>query len=348
MLTRRIAVFFCFIALAFLAGCEQPPPQAGTFPPEEKSQPVIVTPPPPMAASAARVLAPAGQVPGWLKEQWEKKLGGNVMLDVYASDNEALEKLRSGQPVYDLVLISDRIIAPLIKDQKLAALPANQPSLKADPKFSHHYFDSTNHYVMPYAYSLSGIAYRPAEVKQAPQKWADVFSDSNLKRAFLPDDSQLVAKLSGKQNLKGAAASQSPVLAVADVAKVKEVANPAATNAPPTTESVPVLPPIQINSMAALKKQFSGDKAWRFVLPEEGSALYMYHAAVPVGALADGPSVALLVELFDPNTLAKVASENDLAVTLSAALKQVPSTLAQDPQVYPAERILNKSYFIRK
>jgi len=348
MLISRIVPSFCLLSLLLLSGCTPPPtpPSTGTFPPEEKTQPVVE--PTPVAASAgARILAPVGHVPDWLKEDLAKKLGKDVEIDTYTSDTEALDKLHAKEPVYDVALVSDRVVAPLIKEQKLAPLPATQPELKADPVFLHHYFDFANHYSFPYAFSLAGVACRPGDVKPVPLKWVDVFSEANLKKAVLPDDAELVAKLSGKANTKAAPSAPTGDAPPENAAKVKPAATTTATNSPAPVEIKLQVPPIEIDSMAVLKKKFSGDKAWRFILPEEGSAIYLYHAVVPATEPADGPAAMLLAELFNPDNLAKMDAENDLGVTLKAALKQVPVTAAQDVQIYPPSKTMDKCYFIR-
>jgi spermidine/putrescine-binding protein len=360
MLTRRASVLFCLFVLALLWGCQRPPqlpPPSGTFPPEAKNEPTLTQPPAP-SASSARILAPAGHVPDWLKEQLEKKAGVPVTVDVYATDREAADKLRQAEPVYDLALVSDRIIAPLIKEQKLAALPENLPALKADPQFLHHYFDFTNHYAMPYAWTAVGIAYRAAEVKPEPKKWTDIFSEANLKRTVLPDDPVLLTKLSGRDNVKGALLAPAspepapaPTPAPTEPSKSSEtVTNTMATapNAPPVIEPKPQTPPMQVDSIAVLKKKYSGDKAWRFLLPDEGSPIYLYHTVIPAAASAAGPAAGLLEIFFDPANQARLAGENDLAVTRKTAMTQVTPAQAQDLQIYPPDRTSSKFYFIRK
>lgn len=289
------------------------------------SAPVVVTPPPSAKATVIRLLAPEGQISDGVKQELTAKLGLDVQITTYHTNDEAAQKLTAPGAVYNLALISYRLVPHLIAEQKLSPLPTLTITKQPAPKYLHHFFDRENKYSLPYAFSLAGIAVRAADVKTPVSQWSQLFNEAHYKVAHLPEDAALESTLLAKAGLRNS--SLTPAAATA----AKE-------------ESVD---PIQVDSISNLKKTFATQPGWRFVLPGEGSVIFLYCAVVPATNPAPDQAPALLEEFFNPEVTTRIAEENYLGVTQPAAFKLLPPASTSDTLIYPPDRILNSCVFIR-
>lgn len=283
--------------------------------------PPIMVPPPVTAKAALRLLAPEGQLSDSFKQDLAAKVGSEVIIDTYASNDEAVKKLSAEGPAYSLALVSYRIVPHLISEQKLAALPTLAASLAPAPKFLHHFYDRDNKYSLPYAYSLAGMAVR-AEIKTPPVTWGQLFLEANFTQSRLPQDSAFISSLAAKANLRNSTLSSSA-----------------------TTEGESR--PIQVDSVANLKKKFATQPGWRFVLPGEGSVIFLWNVVIPANSPFPDKSAAWLAAFLAPENTTRIAEDNYLGVTQPAALKLLPAVSTGDLAIYPRAEILDRCIFVR-
>lgn len=275
-----------------------------------------------------RLLAPEGQISENFKRDFAAKLGVEVLVDTYSSNDEAVKKLSAESPAYSLALVSYRIVPHLIGEQKIAPLPPVPPTLAPAPKFTHHFYDRDNKYALPYAFSLAGMAVR-AEVKAPPVQWSQLFSEANYKLATLPADSAFESSLLSKANLRNSS------LAARNAAAAASDSNSAEPS------------PIQVDSIANLKKKFATQPGWRFILPGEGSVIFLYNVVTPAHAPFPDKTAVWLAAFLAPENMARLAEENYLGVTQPAAFKQLTPASTGDLAVYPRDAILDKCIFVR-
>ncbi|PAW75563.1 MAG: hypothetical protein B9S32_17695 [Verrucomicrobia bacterium Tous-C9LFEB] len=287
--------------------------------------PAIVLPPPtiaPAKVTSLRVLAPEGQISDGLRQDLATKMGIEVQIETYSGLEEAAKKLAAPAPGYALALVSYRLIPHLVSEQRLAPLPALPTIRQPAPKYLHHFYDRDNKYSLPYAFSLAGIAVRAADVKAPLSQWNQLFSEANYKVAHLPDDAALESSLLAKAGLRNSSVGSSAAAGDGNS-------------------------PIQVDSIAHLKKKLAAQPGWRFVLPGEGSIIYMNCAVIPANSPAPEKSAVLLTEFFTPEIVARLAEENYLGVTQLAAYKLLAPASVGDSLIYPPERILDKCTFVR-
>jgi len=289
---------------------------------------VVPTPslPAPTKITSLRILAPEGQISDGLRQDLATKLGVDVQVDTYATSDEAVKKLTAPAPAptYALALISYRIIPHLINDQRLAPIPGLPVVRQPSPKYLHHFYDRDNKYSLPYAFSLAGIALRAADVKTPLSQWNQLFSEAHYKVAHLPDDDALESSLLAKAGMRNSSVTST------------------ATAAASTGNE-----PIQVDSIANLKKKFATQPGWRFVLPGEGSVIFMHCAVIPANSPSLEKSAAALTEFFAPEIISRLAEENYLGVTQLAAFKLLTPASTGDALIYPPDRILDKCLFVR-
>ncbi len=307
-------------------------PPALVTPPETAATNAVptVVPPPiptPVKVTSLRLLVPEGQISDGLRQELATKIGLDVQLETYSGWDDAAKKIAAPGSGYALALVSYRLIPHLLSEQRLAPLPALPTARQPAPKYLHHFYDRDNKYSLPYAFSLAGIAVRAADVKTPLSQWNQLFNEAHYKVAHLPADPGLESSLLAKAGLRNSSVSSSAASATATVDEGSE--------------------PIQVDSIANLKKKFATQPGWRFVLPGEGSVIYMHCVVIPANSPAPEKSAALVAEFFTPEIIARLAEENYLGVTQPAAYKLLAPASISDSLIYPPERILDKCTFVR-
>jgi len=317
--------------VAPVTGSNQPP-QLPLIP-NPTPQPTL--PPTPFATGGSlRVLALPGHFPDWLKTSLEEKLKTKIEVQTYATPEEAVADLTMPNAHFDLALIADRIVPDLIQGKVLRLLPVTC-GVKPDHLYlGHDHIDRDNHFAWPYAWNLVELAYNSAEVKTAPQHWIDLASPEKAREAFFADGLSVKAL-----DEKGR-----------HWAEVKHLAGAGGSDAlqsRPLPEAAEAEAVFRIDGYGPLHHVLAGQMNWKYVLPEEGSIIFLYHLVLPASGM--NPAVAdTAVALFmDPANTARLASENGLAVTQKEALPLVPAELAHDPLLYPPLPVMNRCSFAK-
>jgi spermidine/putrescine-binding protein len=133
-------------------------------------------------------------VPADMVECFELVYDVEVRLDLYSSDEELYEKVIGGGNGHDLILPSDNIIPPLIRQGLLRELDhARLPIFKNfDPNYLDFEFDPGNRFTIPYLVGMDAIVVNTARVDNVPQSWADLWNPEYAGRMVFLDDSRAV------------------------------------------------------------------------------------------------------------------------------------------------------------
>jgi spermidine/putrescine-binding protein len=133
-------------------------------------------------------------VPADMMECFELVYGVDVNLDLYSTDGELYEKVAGGGNNYDLILPSDNIVLPLIRQGLLQELDhARLPVFKNfDPNYLDFEFDPGNRFTVPYLVGIDAIVVNTARVESVPQSWADLWKTEYAGRMVFLDDSRAV------------------------------------------------------------------------------------------------------------------------------------------------------------
>lgn len=113
---------------------------------------------------------------------FEAEYGVRVNLDLYESNTEMLDGIRTGTTTYDIAVPSDEFIPPMIAAKLLAPLDKTLlPNLQyQNPDLLDQYFDPGNTYSVPYFWGTTGIAYNQKYFAEPPDSWAVVFEPAQL------------------------------------------------------------------------------------------------------------------------------------------------------------------------
>ena len=127
--------------------------------------------------------------------QFQQETGIKVNYSVFASNEEMLLKLRSGNAGdYDLILASDYAISDLRKAGDL--LPLDKAALtnwdNLNPDFMDQYFDPENVYSVPYTAGSPVIVYDPDQVEGEITSFADLWDAQFADGLWIVDDARVM------------------------------------------------------------------------------------------------------------------------------------------------------------
>ena len=120
---------------------------------------------------------------------FEREFRCRVRYATYGSAEELLAKVFSGNSGWDVVFPSNSFVPPMRELDLLLTLDHGQlPNLKnLDARFDQPEWDPQLAVCVPYMHSATGILYAKS-VARAPLAWADLWTDSYLRRVTMLDD----------------------------------------------------------------------------------------------------------------------------------------------------------------
>ena len=115
-------------------------------------------------------------LPREVVEEFEKRLGCKVVVDVYEDAESMLAKVQAGS-AYDVVVPPDYLVAAMVKQNLLAPLRmTNIPNIKnLEAKFRSPPFDPENKYTVAYQWGTVGIYARKKAGEQFDESWGLLF-----------------------------------------------------------------------------------------------------------------------------------------------------------------------------
>ncbi|VVM05319.1 hypothetical protein [Methylacidimicrobium tartarophylax] len=275
--------------------------------------------------SAFRILAPAKLFSPWLLDALRASLGSEISVEAYAREEESRNLVASGS--FDLAALPDTTLFSLCRANLLLPLAsALSAPLPAEPQFLHHYFDPANQYAWPFGFTLLAIGGQGAAA-EVPSHWKEL-ADGRI--PFRPPSSPLFSRF-----LFAALAHGFPPLPGSLGGQAAPAATPQGENAR-----------IEVDFVQQLEARGAGP-GWIVRIPAEGSWIRLFHWVIPRGCANPKLAGTALPEMFRPSNLGRYASEALLAVTTREARQAVPTALLHNPNVYPAESLLDRSVFAR-
>lgn len=279
--------------------------------------PTPVAPPPVEPAAGLKMLVPAGHVPSWLVDLAAPKIMGKIEVVTYQTEAEFREKFAATDAKYQLVSVSDRLVAELISHEKLAEWPRllNGELPLPQAKFLHHYFDPANLYAWPYAWTWLGAAivsetFPNPEAGKPMGSWKEL---STRKKVTASEPTEPALKNVAQRLLPTSSQGTCEVVLALDNLNLLKAKYPESNLLPPPT-------PLTVT---------------------------LYHWAIVKDAASMESVQNFLRFACLPENAARLATENHLSVTQSAALKLLTEAQKKDPNLYPPDIILDRAEFVR-
>ena len=316
---------FLLLCCGLVIGCASPPPTSVS--PEPTPLPELT------------LYNWAGYYPQAVLDAFTAETGVHVNYVVYESQEEVVTNLLAGQS-YDVVVLSIEFIPKLVEAGLLAELNhQNIPNARnISPNFRDLAFDPGNRYAIPFHWGTTGLLYRNDRVDPPPARWADLWDPRFAgKVALWPIKVSLLPIALKKLGYSANSGEPAEVeAALAELIKLKPAAiwidNEEATVTPMLARGE-----ADLTYGWAYDAQVAADDDLpiTYVLPEEGSVLWLDQFVVPVAS----PNRTLAEKFIDftlrPEISAQIIAESAYPMANDAALPLLDPALLNTPFISP-------------
>lgn len=257
-------------------------------------------------------------VPGF-----EREFGVRVVVDTYESNEDMVAKLLAGATGYDVVVPSSYVFPVLLANDLLLPLSrrylthwANLAPLFLDPSW-----DPGNAHAVPYQWGMTGIAWRSDRVARAPESWG-VFLDPTYagKMTMLDDPRDVIGSFlryrgHSLNSIDPAELAQARADAIAAKANLRAFISA-------TVKGQLVAGDVWIAQLwnGDTAQASAEEPAIRFVLPKEGSMIFVDTLVVPRSARHPRAAHEFLNYILRPEVAAKIADKTGYGTANQAAL----------------------------
>ncbi len=326
-----------------LVGCgKAPDPKAAEETPTKQAE---ATPALSMEAPKLSIFCWSEYIPQSVIDEFSQETGIAVSVENYASNEEMLAKLLAGGGSYDIIQPSEYVVGALIKEDLLMPIDHSKiPNLKnLDPRFVNMSFDPGNKFSVPFMAGSVGIVVNTEMVTEEIKSFSDVFQDKYAGKIVVLDDAREIVSW-GLQSLG------IPVNDVSDenLAKVKPVISKWLPLVKVYDSDSPKT--ALLNGDVTIGVVWGGegaillnaDKKFKWVIPAEGTHLFVDSLAVPKTAKHPGNAQAFMDFILRPEISAKISEAFPyLNPNLAARALLTPEQLANAAS-FPTDEELAK------
>jgi spermidine/putrescine transport system substrate-binding protein len=276
---------------------------------------------------------------------FEAACGVRVTYDTYPSDDDMLARLRQGNPGYDVVVPSDRVVAILIAEGRLLPLDhARIPNLaNVGPTFLDLPYDPGNRHSLPYQWGTMGIGYHVGRVGDDVESWLDLFTyDGPV--SWIEDIRAMMGSAALAIGIDPNASDPDDIDAIKRF-MIENGRNVLVINQDDGQE-------ILLRGEVDMVVEYSGDifqiidecgcDDYAFIIPREGANVWIDSVAIPVGAPNPALAHAFLDYLMSAQVAADVANTTAYGSPNRAAIDAglIDPELLANPGIYPSEETL--------
>lgn len=281
--------------------------------------------------------------------RFERRHGVRVQLDLYDSNEALLAKLQAGNVAYDVVCPSNYVIEVLLKQGLLRPLDRGAlPHFEnLEPRFLGLEHDPGNAYSAPYFWGTTGIAYRRSRTGPI-DSWAALWQERLRGRVLMLDDPR---ETLGAALLRlGRGINETDPAALREAQRLLVLQKPLvraynSSNFEDVLLSGDVWAAQGWNGQFARAMQQDPDIA--YVIPKEGSALFLDSLVVP----ANAPDPELAHRFIDFALEAEVSAEICRTMGYStpnrAGLALLPESVRRNPAIFPPAEALARLELLR-
>ena len=275
-------------------------------------------------------------------DNFEAACGVRVIYDTFPSDDDMLARMRQGNPGYDIVVPSDRVVAIMIEEGLL--LPLDRALLPnwvhLDTTFLGLDFDPGNRYSIPYQWGTLGIGYHVGRVGFEVKTWMDMFTyDGPV--SWIEDIRAMMGSAAVTIGLDPNTGDPDEIRAIQQF-MIDHGRNVVYINQDDGQE-------VLLRGEVDIVVEYSGDifqimeececDDFAFVIPLEGANFWVDNLTIPLGASNVPLAHVFLDYLMDPRVAADIAnytaygSPNQSAIDLGL----IDEELLANPGIYPDE-----------
>ena len=284
-----------------------------------------------------------------IRTEFEREFGVRVGVDVFASNEDLLAKLKSGASGYDVIMPSDYMVAIMVKENLLSPLDRSKiPNFKnISEQFLDRDFDQGNRYTIPYTWGTAGIGYDSSVVKPPPDSLSALWDERYSGMFSMLDDQR--ESIGAALKLLGYSVNSTDLGELAE-AKAKLI-----EQKPLVKQYKNEADQILGSGDVVMAHCWSGDAfraaarrpSIKYVIPKEGATQFIDTVCIPVSAPHKALAAQFINYLLRPEINAKVTEFTKYGTCVPAAREHLPEALRNHPGIYPPAEVLNKLESLR-
>jgi spermidine/putrescine-binding protein len=277
--------------------------------------------------------------------KFEKETGIRVRYDTYDSNEALIAKIQSGVADYDVIVPSDYTVQILLKDNRLEKIDLNRlPNFKnIGKRFQNLQYDPNNGHSIPFLWGTTGIGYNKTKVTGPVDSWSILWNPKYKDRILMLDDER--ETFGAALKLKGHSINTT------NVKELEEAKNFLMQQKPLVkTYSSSNFDEILLSGDVWLAHGWSGqlakaadqNKDLAYIVPKEGSTLWIDNLAIPASSKHKEEAYVFLNFFLDPAIAAEVTNYSGYPSPNEAAKPFIKPHILNDPARYPSEEVLAK------
>jgi spermidine/putrescine transport system substrate-binding protein len=312
-------------------------------------------------ASESTGLTPAGElilfdwaedIPQAVLDAFTAEYGTKINFQVYEAQEDAVEKIRSGE-TYDVVVMESRFVPLLAEANLLAEIDfGNMPNFKnVSPSFRNLVYDPSNRYSIPYNWGITGLVVRTDLVERPVTRWTDLWDPHYRGRiAIWAGQPREVVALTLK-SLGFSANSENPEELDAALDRLLEIRSHVLFIEDfDLVDSAELMSSGQaVISMGYASDVISGQSQnpnITFVMPAEGALMWNDTFIIPVNAPHKYTAELFLNFLLRPEISAQMINEHYYPMANEAAEPFINPMIRDNPVIYPPGDVLRHAELI--
>lgn len=283
---------------------------------------------------------------------FSNKTGIKVQYDLFANNEEMFAKLKEGNPGFDLIFPSDYMVETMIALNMLVPLDHSKiPNIKnidPDPNFSDPAYSPGMKYAVPYMWGTIGIGYRKSKMKTPPTSWKTVLDSDEFKGriALLADQRSCIGIAMKYLGYKLNSTNPKEIAEARDllIKQKPNVKSFAEDNGQDLLLSGECDVVMEWNG--DIVQVMEEDSDIGYVVPKEGSIVWMDNMCIPVGAPHPGNAHAFIDHILDAKVGADIANFIHYASPNAAARQYILPKDLNNPAIYPSAEAISASEVI--
>jgi spermidine/putrescine-binding protein len=271
-------------------------------------------------------------------------------VDLYDSNEALLAKLQAGNAGYDVIVPSDYSVQVLTAQRLLQPLDHSAlPNLRhIDPSFLDRAYDRGNRFCVPYFWGTTGIAYRKSRVSGPIDSWQALWDPRYRGRILMLDDAREAFTAALKRRGHSLNVTDEPTLRVA---RDDLIAQRALVRVYNSTNFEDVLLSGDVWIAQGWNGQFAKamdqDPDIEYVIPKEGSELFIDNLAIPVDARHPALAHQFLDFAMEPEIAAEICRTMKYSSPNRSAWPLLPEALRRNPAIFPPADVLERLEMVR-
>ena len=290
-------------------------------------------------------------LPDNVVEEFERRYGAKLNVDLYDSNEALLAKLQSGGVSYDIIVPSDYMVTVLRERGFLDEL--NRDALtnisNLDPQFVGLPYDPSNQVSVPYMWGTTGIAYRKDKVTSPIDSWAALWDGRYKDRIAMLDDIREVfgaaLKFLGKsENSTDINAIQEAATLLLEQKALVKAYDSAGFDQMLLSGDVWIT---QAYS-GQIAKAIAENPMIGYVIPKEGCTIFVDNMCVPRNSLNKELAHEFINFVLDAKIAADIANGTGYSSVGLAARPLIRPDLLANEAAYPPRDATDRCEFIRE